>query len=323
MNLLFLQSPALFELNNVNDRVITNNQAVLSDQDSNNPKYLINISDGQQLLVDQQSLMALANGEEFPQFVTSDGHQIILQGGQHDILSAIAFAEDVGLIAGQQILIPEDDLAVIQGQSGNHDILAAALAGTEAFSQEQFIDNVLIQSTNGVEDIVDPIVYHQRHPRQQPTVAALTNETNAVLTQPPIMSTLEQPTKTDRLSPNNSMELIGQNLDESLAVIGVTSNTNVPTSLELPITITNPAIAPKTTSMSSVIYPPPSGPTDHDLDYDIFSSTLPISHHLTQPLAINENYRTVNVINSIGDIDLDSNIVAVATTNVHQSFGRD
>lgn len=312
---MFLQSPALFEVNNVTDRVLTNTQAVLPDQDVNNPKYLINISDGQQLLVDQQSLMALANGEEFPQFITSDGHQIILQGGQHDILSAIAFAEDVGLIAGQQILIPEDDLAVIQGQSGNHDILAAALAGTEAFSQEQFIDNVLIQSTNGVEDIVDPMVFHQRHPRQQSTIAALTNETNAVLTQPPIMSTLEQPTKTDRLSPI-------QNLDESLAVIGVTSNTNVPTSLELPITITNPAIAPKTTSITSAIYPP-SGSTDHDLDYDIFTSTLPISHHLTQSLAANENYRTVNVINSIGDIDLDSNIVAVATANDHQSFSRD
>lgn len=304
-----LQSPALFELNNENERVIV-------DQDANNPKYLINISDGQQLLVDQQSLMALANGEEFPQFVTSDGHQIILQSGQHDILSAIAFAEDVGLIAGQQILIPEDDLAVIQGQGGNHDILAAALAGTEAFSQEQFIDNVLIQSTNGVGDIVDPMVYHAM---PQQTVAALTNETNAVLTQPPIMSTLEQPTKTDRISPNNSLHLMGQNLDARLAVIGVTSNTNVPTSLELPITITNPAIAPKTTSSMSTIYPSIVTSSEHDLDYDLFRS-LPITHHLTQSLAINENYRTVNVINSIGDVDLDSNIVAVSTSNDHHQF---
>lgn len=304
-------------MNNETERVIVNNQTVLSDQDANNPKYLINISDGRQLLVDQQSLMALANGEEFPQFVTSDGHQIILQSGQHDILSAIAFAEDVGLIAGQQILIPEDDLAVIQGQGGNHDILAAALAGagTDTFGQEQYIDNVLIQSANGVEDIVDPMIYHTL---PQPTVTALTNATNAVLTQPPIMSTLEQPSKTDRLSPN--MELMGHNLDESLAVIGVTSNTNVPTSLELPITITNPAIAAKT-SMTSTIYPP-HGTTEHDLDYDIFSSTLPISHHLTQSMVINENYRTVNVINSIGDIDLDSNIVAVSATNDHHSFER-
>lgn len=258
-------------MDNEAEQVVATNQAALADPDANNPKYLINISDGQQLLVDQQSLMALANGEEFPQFITSDGHQIILQSGQHDILSAIAFAEDVGLIAGQQILIPEEDLAVIQGQGGNQDILAAALAGTEAFSQEQFVDNVLIQSTNGVEDIPDPIVYHTI---PQPVVPALTNavtnETNAVLTQPPIMSTLVQPTKTGRISPNNSLE-------ESLAVIGVTSNpTNVPTSLELPITITNPAIAPKTTSMSA-IYPPVT--TEHDLDYEIFSSSLPITHH--------------------------------------------
>ncbi len=306
------QSPSLFELNNETERA---NQVALSDQDANNPKYLINISDGQQLLVDQQGLMALANGEEFPQFVTSDGHQIILQSGQHDILSAIAFAEDVGLIAGQQILIPEDDLAVIQGQGGNHDILAAALAGTEAFAQEQYIDNVLIQSTNGVDD---PIVYHSM-PQPAALTNAVTNETNAVLTQPPIMSThIQHPTKTDRISPKNSpLELCGQNLDESLAVIGVTtSNTNVPTSLELPITITNPAIAPKTTSSMATIFPS-TVTTDHDLDYDIFSSSIPITHHhLTQSLAINENYRTVNVINTIGDIDLDSNnIVAVAASN--------
>lgn len=310
--MLCFQSPALVG----NERVVATHETVVSDQDANNPKYLINISDGQQLLVDQQSLMALANGEEFPQFVTPDGHQIILQSGQHDILSAIAFAEDVGLIAGQQILIPEDDLAVIQSQGGNHDILAAALAGTEAFSQEQFIDNVLIQSTNGVEnieDIADPMVYHTI-PQPAALTNAVTNETNAVLTQPPIMSTLEHPTKTDRISPNNSLELCGQNLDESLAVIGVTSsNTNVPTSLELPITITNPAIAPKTTSSMATIYPP-AVTTEHDLDYDIFSSPLPITHHLTQPLAANENYRTVNVMNSVEGNELVSNVVN-ATSN--------
>lgn len=304
--IFLLQSPALYE----SERLVATNQ-LLSDQDANNPKYLINISDGQQLLVDQQGLMALANGEEFPQFVTPDGQQIILQSGQHDILSAIAFAEDVGLIAGQQILIPEDDLAVIQGQGGNHDILAAALAGTEAFSQEQYIDNVLIQSANGAEDIVDPMVYHTI---SQPTVVtnAVTNETNAVLTQPPIMSTLEQPSKTDRMS---SSELIGQNLDESLAVIGVTSGTNVPTSLELPITITNPAIASKTTSISAIY--PPTVTTEHDMEYDIFNSSIPITHHLTPPLAINENYRTVNVINAI---DLDANVIVA--TNDHQFIER-
>lgn len=139
-----------------------------------------------------------------------------------------------------------------------------------------------------------------------------------MLTQPPIMSTLEHPTKTDRKSPKNSpLQLCGQNLDESLAVIGVTTNnTNVPTSLELPITITNPAIAPKTTSSMATIYPS-TVTTEHDLDYDIFSSSIPITHHhLTQSLGINETYRTVNVINTIGDIDLDSNnIVAVAALN--------
>ncbi|XP_016949354.1 uncharacterized protein LOC108024090 isoform X2 [Drosophila biarmipes] len=73
-----------------------------------------------------------------------------------------------------------------------------------------------------------------------PPITARTNETNALLDQTPIMSTLENPSgmQLRRVSP-----LVEGNLEDSLAVIGVTNGSGVPTSLELPITVTNPAIA--------------------------------------------------------------------------------
>jgi len=72
-----------------------------------------------------------------------------------------------------------------------------------------------------------------------PPITARTNETNALLDQTPIMSTLENPSgmQLRRVSP------LEGNLEDSLAVIGVTNGSGVPTSLELPITVTNPAIA--------------------------------------------------------------------------------
>lgn len=81
---------------------------------------------------------------------------------------------------------------------------------------------------------------------------AYVSETNAVLTKPPIMSTLEVPSKADALSSSTmSEEGVSTNLDDSLAVIGVKRETkSIPASLELPITITNPKIVAKTTQAS-------------------------------------------------------------------------
>ncbi|KPU81687.1 uncharacterized protein Dana_GF20195, isoform B [Drosophila ananassae] len=80
------------------------------------------------------------------------------------------------------------------------------------------------------------------HAHLTPPITARTNETNALLDQTPIMSTLENPSGVQlrRVSP-----LVDGNLEDSLAVIGVTHGSGVPTSLELPITVTNPAIAPR------------------------------------------------------------------------------
>ena len=120
---------------------------------------------------------------------------------------------------GSQILVAPESLIDIQGQ--NQDILA--LANTDVLPS----------------DII------QTNPNT-------TIETNAILTKPPIMSVVEVPTK------NPEPPIKSPNLDDSLAaVIGVTSHTNVPTSLELPITVTNPVIA-KTTSAAlkmNQIYP--------------------------------------------------------------------
>ncbi|SPP90131.1 Hypothetical predicted protein [Drosophila guanche] len=80
-----------------------------------------------------------------------------------------------------------------------------------------------------------------------PPITARTNETNALLNQTPIMSTLENPSAVQlrRVSPLGEV-----NLDDSLAVLGATNTSGVPTSLELPITVTNPAIAHRVSSLS-------------------------------------------------------------------------
>ncbi|KAH8409177.1 hypothetical protein KR009_009806 [Drosophila setifemur] len=86
-------------------------------------------------------------------------------------------------------------------------------------------------------------VHGHAHSHLTPPITARTNETNALLDQTPIMSTLENPSGVQlrRVSP-----LVDGSLEDSLqAVLGVTHGSGVPSSLELPITVTNPAIAPR------------------------------------------------------------------------------
>ncbi|XP_059621591.1 nascent polypeptide-associated complex subunit alpha, muscle-specific form-like [Phlebotomus argentipes] len=217
------------------EQVVVEGDQVAADGDA---KYVLNTGSGQQILLDQQSLLAIAAGD-VPRLVTPEGQELILQGSTQDILSSITLNQtELGILTdGQQIIVPE-----AMANSPNQDILAAALAGTEVFPQDNLIAEV---------------------PQIPAANPAQVSETNAVLTQPPIMSTLEVPTKTENIAPNVALDagFPAQNLDDSLAVIGVTGHqTNVPTSLELPITVTNPAIAPKTTTSSiglTSIYLPP------------------------------------------------------------------
>lgn len=179
---------------------------------------ILNTGDGQQIILDQQSLLAMAVSGDVSQLFTQDGQQLILPGSAQEILNAIAASQNE---------LGEQQPILIQGPMGDQDILATALANTEVFQQDQLL-------TGPLGDLNPPVKAH-------------VSETNTVLTQSPIMSTTEQPTKN-----NGNVEkvasVLSKNLDEKLAEIGVTPQhqTNVPVSLELPITVTNPAIAPKT-----------------------------------------------------------------------------
>ncbi|XP_055676587.1 titin homolog isoform X2 [Lutzomyia longipalpis] len=218
------------------DQIVVESDVVSSD--GAETKYVLSTGNGQQILLDQQSLLAIAAGD-MQRLVTPEGQELILQGSSQDILSSITLNQtELGILTdGQQIIVPDG-----MANSPNQDILAAALAGTEVFPQDNLIADV---------------------PQIPAANPAQVSETNAVLTQPPIMSTLEVPTKTEKIAPKVTLEsgFSAQNLDDSLAVIGVKGHqTNVPTSLELPITVTNPAIAPKTTkspmSLTSIYLPP-------------------------------------------------------------------
>uniref|UniRef100_A0A182YGA3 PWWP domain-containing protein n=1 Tax=Anopheles stephensi TaxID=30069 RepID=A0A182YGA3_ANOST len=196
--------------------------------------FLLNTQDGQHIILDQQSLMALAAGGDTSHIITADGQQIVLQEPAQEWLAALSAGQQ------QQLVTPE----------GTQIIVAHETAGGLIELQEH---PVLLPS-----DII-------------PVNPNTTIETNAVLTKPPIMSTVEVPTKNGiepgqrrngrRRSPKHrrewppaapSLPPPGSNLDETLAaVIGhVPSNPHVPTSLELPITVTNPVIAKTSTAGS-------------------------------------------------------------------------
>lgn len=225
--------------------------------------YIFSTVDGQRIILDQQAILALAAaGNETPEFVNTDGEKIVLQTTPQEILSAMGLTDEIvnGLLTGQQCT---EEYPVLQQEDTEQEIMVAALDCSDVYAnQEQFM---------GAEDVVlttdqaGLIYQHVLQAEQaaveagQPQLTNKTNETNAI-GHMPIMSTLEQPTAkgVDALLDSGAGALC---IDESLAVIGVTcgNNTNVPTSLELPITITNPAIAQQTTcnnpiSLSS-IYP--------------------------------------------------------------------
>ncbi|XP_077290961.1 uncharacterized protein LOC143914567 [Arctopsyche grandis] len=244
---------------------------------------LLNTGD-QQLLIDHQTFLSLLAGDG-QQLVTADGQNLVLQGGTQQLLSALAGSPEFAnlLTSGQQILLNatgdaqqdgtpgEQQIIITAGAEGlnfpsdvqpnvNQDILAAALASTDVFQPESLIHETMNIST-GAESIMMEI--DSLSPKIQnvanPTVHSNVFETSSTLNQP-IMSPLEHPTK-KRVDENstgagllamaNNPKIIPKNLEDSLAVIGV-ATTNVPTSLELPITVTNPRIAAKTTSPLSL-----------------------------------------------------------------------
>uniref|UniRef100_A0A182PH26 PWWP domain-containing protein n=1 Tax=Anopheles epiroticus TaxID=199890 RepID=A0A182PH26_9DIPT len=214
--------------------------------------FVFNTQDGQHIIFDQQSLMALAAEGETPHLITADGQQILLQESAQEWLAALSAGQQQQTGALSTLVTPE----------GTQIIVAHENAGLIELQEHPVLMTTEIIQVNPNTTI----------------------ETNAVLTKPPIMSTVEVPTKngiesgcrtvdkkasgvvagrvtavsttvasggkplTSAVSPGST----STNLDETLAaVIGhVPSNPHVPTSLELPITVTNPVIA-KTSTASS------------------------------------------------------------------------
>lgn len=113
---------------------------------------------------------------------------------------------------------------VFAAQPERRDILEAALANSDVFHADTSRDEA-----PDFRDLNANVSVHCR-----------VSETSTTLNQP-IMTPVEVPTKAV-----SEPTTVPSNLEDGLAVIGVTPHT-VPTSLELPITVTDPRIAPKTT----------------------------------------------------------------------------
>lgn len=320
----------------------------------------ISTDDGRVIQINRDYLLSLIESNTDPNHITvpynNENFQLPLNILPHLMAASIASSDEketkvevkeedetiaTALISSKEIVLPNGEQRYIIAPSGttvtaikdneqNRNILTVY---SENFVQEHYFDdvlNVIQANTDNSNSGSDEIVYQAVQQQQQlPIVPALTNETNAVM---PIMSTLEQPTKTDRLSPHSSLELGVQNLDESLAVIGVTAHTNIPTSLELPITITNPAIAPKSSANSilSPIYALANGSvigltassaatsplvtsiSDTDnLEYDFFDDTHPASEQLLNENVDESHSNSMSPPSNSIDLDSNSDIIPV------------
>lgn len=251
-------------------------------------RYMLVLGDGERILLDQQCYEQLTQGQ-VPTLVTPDGQQLMLQIQPNDLSAAVQLNQP----EMSQIIINE---GTISGDENNQDILATAMAGSD-FPPEQYMGEMMQQIESASME-VEPLGF-------QTINQAPTSETNAILEQPPIMSTLVQPSKQN--VPSTSVDC--SNLDESLAVIGVTApTTNVPTSLELPITITNPNIAPKTTTSaiysSNVPTTLPIGSLTSELispSLNIVGDTIEVEHP--------EDIQMVQLEQNVADIDATSEIV--------------
>ncbi|KAL0870603.1 hypothetical protein ABMA27_005563 [Loxostege sticticalis] len=123
----------------------------------------------------------------------------------------------------QLVPMAVEPLPILAPQPERRDILEAALANSDVFHADP--------PRNEAPDFRDLNANVSVHCR--------VSETSTTLNQP-IMTPVEVPSK------GESEPAVPSNLEDGLAVIGVTPHT-VPTSLELPITVTDPRIAPKTT----------------------------------------------------------------------------
>ncbi|XP_037930900.1 uncharacterized protein LOC119665736 [Teleopsis dalmanni] len=218
---------------------------------------ILNI-EGQQIILDAATFThLLANPDANTQLITDDGTEFILT---REVLAALEAQQ-----AEQQIQQLQIAGQQIPSASNTTDILAVALAGSDLYNSEVLEIETSQRLQLMGSDVFQPSVLPQPH--LTPPITAHTSETSTLLNQTPIMSPLEKPSTS--LNKAKHLDFVGHigtntgvpisselvdcrpNLEDSLAVIGVTPQSAVPSSLELPITVTDPKIASKVTMQTT------------------------------------------------------------------------
>uniref|UniRef100_A0A1A9WM99 C2H2-type domain-containing protein n=1 Tax=Glossina brevipalpis TaxID=37001 RepID=A0A1A9WM99_9MUSC len=225
-----------------------------------NNALILNI-EGQQFVLDGAIFAhLLANPDANTQLITDEGTELMLT---REVLAALQMqhetqtAVEMSAVAQQQ----QQQQQQMTVDTSSNDILAVALAGSELYGS----DVLEIDTSQDLQLIGSDgcIVFQPTNSTlSQSHLTPQVSETNALLDHQPIMSTLESPSsvksgksKTSQLTAGGLTSLLSTslsanhtrpNLEDSLAAIGVTTQSStVPSSLDLPITVTNPNIAPK------------------------------------------------------------------------------
>ncbi|XP_030381380.1 uncharacterized protein LOC115629153 isoform X2 [Scaptodrosophila lebanonensis] len=241
-----------------------NNPQLTLNDDQMHPNMLLLSVNGHRLELDPLALISIAEQPDSNiELIADDGDRVYLHGS--DILQAAQEylqERDLQLVNVEELMASSSNEVETLNSEEISDDGISRLASTgigvlNVNARTETTSSALLADSDN-DDIDDKKVGHVYIPPSAatnltPPITARTNETNALLNQMPIMSTLEHVSGVQlrRVSP-----LTDANLEDSLAVIGVVANnvnSNVPTSLELPITITNPAIAPRLASPAADI----------------------------------------------------------------------
>ncbi|CAH0399427.1 unnamed protein product [Chilo suppressalis] len=169
----------------------------------------------------------------------------------------------------QLVPMAVEPMPMLAPQPERRDILEAALANSDVFHADPPRDEA-----PDFRDLNANVSVHCR-----------VSETSTTLNQP-IMTPVEVPSKVD-----SEPTTVPSNLEDGLAVIGVTPHT-VPTSLELPITVTDPRIAPKTTdplsgtNYGTSLLPSPNTEMTYVTTEDV---DMPVGASISMPLLTDED----------------------------------
>lgn len=220
-----------------------------------NNALILNI-EGQQFVLDAAIFAhLLANPDANTQLITDEGTELMLT---REVLAALQMQHETQTAVEMSAVAQQQQMTV---DASSNDILAVALAGSELYGS----DVLEIDTSQDLQLIGSDgcIVFQPTNSTlSQSHLTPQVSETNALLDHQPIMSTLESPSsvksgksKTSQLTAGGLTSLLSTslsanhtrpNLEDSLAAIGVTTQSStVPSSLDLPITVTNPNIAPK------------------------------------------------------------------------------